>query len=195
MTLKRIFAYLIDIFIVSILVNLILYLPFLKNTQERYLETSNEYFEEIFNSTSGSSDLTEEELIKTVYNFQKDTQAINILTVGVSFIYFGVIAFICNGQTLGKKILKIKVAPVKGDKLNPQLFILRAIIICNIIPRIAIIIITNYGGMTTWYTLYNIINNLQNVINFVIIGFIIFRDDERGLHDLICNTKVIDLKE
>ena len=59
MTLKRIFAYLIDIFIVSILVNLILYLPFLKNTQERYLETSNEYFEEIFNSTSGSSDLTE----------------------------------------------------------------------------------------------------------------------------------------
>lgn len=192
MKLKRVFAYLIDLFIVAILVNLILYIPIFKNTQERYLEASNEYYNSIINSATGSSDFTEEELIKQSYDFQKELQTVNIIMIGVTFLYFGVIGFICNGQTLGKKILKIRIVPAKGNNLNPALFILRTIIICNIATRTIMIIVTNYCGPTTWYAISNVINNIQSILTFIVVGFILFRDDERGLHDLLCNTKVVE---
>ena len=90
--------------------------------------------------------------------------------------------------------MKIKVVPIKGNKLNPGLFILRTLLITSIIPNLISVISIFYLSPNTWYNLTGIISQIQEFFFLIILGFMIFRDDERGLHDLICQTKVIDTK-
>ncbi len=194
MKIKRIFAYIIDLFLISLITQFILMIPVFSNISDRYTESASEYFELVYKSTSGSSDIDADAIIEKTYEVQKNSQTINIITIGLLILYFGVTAYICNGQTIGKKILKLKIVPAKGKVLNPSLFILRAIIVTNLIPRILMIFITSYCTPSTWYTYSNIIANAQYMILFLILGFMIFRDDERGLHDIICNTKVIKVE-
>ena len=195
MKIKRIVAYVLDMIIISIITEVILFIPIFGNTKDVYMETSQEYFNLVLNASTGSSDITEDEEIETMYDMQKSAQTINIITVGCIILYFGVSAYICNGQTLGKKILNLKIVPVKNSELKPHLFILRTVIITNIIPRIIMIIITAALSMKTWYNVSVYVSQIQYIIMFMILGFIIFREDERGLHDLLCDTKVISTKE
>ena len=68
---------------------------------------------------------------------------------------------------------------------------LRQIIVTNLIPKIFSILSVIFFSGETWYTLNNLIGYLNYVVYLLIIGFMIFREDERGLHDIIGNTKVI----
>lgn len=195
MKLKRLSAYIIDLFIVSLITELILCFPFFGNTKEAYMEASAEYYNMVLNSTSGSSDIDENEEIEKTYEMQRSAQTINIITIGCLFLYFGVAGYIAQGQTIGKKILKLKIVPAKGNELKPHLFILRTIIITNIIPRIAMVLLTSFLTMNDWFKYSVYVAQGQYIIIFLIIGFMIFREDERGLHDILCNTKVISTKE
>lgn len=189
MKIKRVLAYIIDIFIVSIISAAIFMLPIFKNEYNEYNEIYNEYNELLLNS--GSSDVSIEQQENFIYNTSKSSQSLMIITSGLLFCYFGILAYILKGQTIGKKIMKIKIVSNNEKELNPNLFILRAILVTNLIPRIISIIALAYLKQSAWLEIENIITIISNTITFLIIGFIIFRDDERGLHDIICNTKVI----
>ena len=43
-----------------------------------------------------------------------------------------------------------------------------------------------------WILASEIISNISLTITLTLIIFLIFRNDERSLHDLICKTKVIE---
>ncbi len=189
MKFKRLVAYLIDITIISFIASLIMNLPILNTDYEEYQKTITKYTEKIMNS--GSEDLTKEDLIDITYNIQVSSQSVSIITIGLLIIYFGVIGFLCKGQTIGKKIMHLQIVSSNENPINPGLFILREIIVTNVIPRVALIIVTMYFTSSTWYNLTSIIGNIEYLIIFIIFGFMIFRDDERGLHDIICKTKVI----
>ena len=195
MKLKRLSAYIIDMFIISIITELILCLPFFGNTKEVYTETAKEYYNLVLRPTTGSSDISKEEEIAMNYEVQKSAQNINIITIGCLFVYFGVIAYICKGQTIGKKILNLKIVPVKREELKPHLFIIRTVLVNNIVPKIAMVLTTAILTGKIWYKYSSLIAQIQYIIIFLIIGFMIFRDDERGLHDIIGDTKVVSTKE
>lgn len=195
MKLKRLMAYVIDIFMVSFIASLIMLLPGLNQNVEDQKDYVTEYYDYIFKSTGGSSDIDEEKGIEILYNMEKSAVTLTIVTTGILFLYFGVAAYICNGQTIGKKIFNIKIVPQKGKNLNQGLFILRSILVTQIPIKIASILAIMYCKIDTWYQISSVIGYISNIFMFIMLGFIIFRDDERGLHDLICNTKVISTKE
>lgn len=186
---KRIAAYLIDFFIVYILASAIFTLPVFESSYNSYQEASQEYIDYIKNIGSGEIDYDIE--TDNLYEMSKYSQPLMIINSGLLIAYFGIFAYLCNGKTLGKKIMKIKVVPVNSSKLNPNLFMLRAIIVTNLLPRIASILSLALLSKSNWIIAENIISYISNTIIFLIIGFMIFRDDERGLHDIICQTNVI----
>lgn len=192
MKLKRIAAYIIDIFIVNFIASALFMLPIFKNDYNLYMETTESYLEYI--ATLGSSEADYDIELEYVHTISKSSQPLTIITCGLLFLYFGVFAYMLKGQTIGKKLIKIKVVPVKGTKLNVNLFMIRALIITNLLPRIGSIIILIYLNPSNWLIVENIIGEISNIITFLILGFMIFRDDERGLHDLICGTKVVSTK-
>ena len=100
-----------------------------------------------------------------------------------------------KGQTLGKKIQKIKVVPVEGKELNPHLFILRSVILTNLFPQIASICAILFLKEKQWILASGIISNISLTITFALVMVLIFRNDERSLHDLICKTKVIEVNK
>ena len=157
---------------------------------KNYMDTTTEYIEYIATLGSGEADRDIE--LDYVYSISKSSQPLSIITCGLLFLYFGVFAYILKGQTLGKKIMKLKVVPDKGKTLDVNLFMIRAIILTNLLPKIASIIVLTKLSPSNWLIAENIISEISNIITFLILGFMIFRDDERGLHDLICKTKVVE---
>lgn len=193
MKIKRIFAYLLDIFFVSLISSLIVMIPIFNYNAPAIQEKTNEMYDSLLNT--GSSDPDEDILIERLYDLEKESSSLTVVTAFVTFIYFGVIGFINNGQTLGKMITKLRVVPVKDNKLNPGLYIIRTLLITSIIPQIINIASLSLMNANTWYNLTGIVSQVQEFFFLIILGFMIFRDDERGLHDIICQTKVIEAKK
>lgn len=193
MKIKRIFAYLLDIFFVSLISSFIVMIPIFNYNAPAIQEKTNEMYDSLL--TTGSSDPDEDILIEKLYNLEKESSSLTVVTAFVTFIYFGVIGFINNGQTLGKMITKLRVVPVKDNKLNPGLYIVRTLLITSIIPQIINIASLSLMNANTWYSLTGIVSQVQEFFFLIILGFMIFRDDERGLHDIICQTKVIEAKK
>jgi uncharacterized RDD family membrane protein YckC len=190
MKFKRLLAYLVDIVIVFLVSVFIFSLPIFKKYQENYLNTVDTLYKDIVES--GSSEITEEENIQTLYDLNTAMLPFLIISAGTTIFYFGILSYVTNYQTLGKKILKIKVSSVKGKDIKPYIYLLREIIITNFVFRILNIIIIINCGPSKWNMYNNAISNASTFFYALIIGFMIFRNDERGLHDLITGTEVIE---
>ena len=90
--------------------------------------------------------------------------------------------------------MKIRIVSENGESLNPNLFIIREVVLFNIIFVIIDIISTIYCPKPVYYNMQQILTLAKMIASFSIIGVMIFREDERGLHDLIGRTTVIETK-
>lgn len=188
MKIKRVFAYIIDFGIVYFISAFLLMIPAFSYDQDQYLEYYKEY-------TTIPETITEETInnqYSTLYKMTKLSKNSLIIEGIVTFSYFGIAAYLLKGQTLGKKLQKIKVVPLEGKELNPHSFMLRSVILTNLIPKIASIIAIMTLKEKEWILASGIISNISLTITFILIAFLIFREDERSLHDIICKTKVIE---
>ena len=191
MKIKRVVAYLIDIVFVYLISALLLMIPIFSFNQEEYLD----YYEEYMKVPSEMTNDTVNNQYKLLYKMKKISKNSLIIETTVSFVYFGVAAYLMNGQTFGKKIKKIKVVPVDGNKLNIHLYMFRAIILTNILPKVASIISILIFKEKNWILAEGIIGNVSLTMTFLLIGVLIFRSDDRSLHDLLCKTKVIEVNK
>lgn len=191
MKIKRVFAYIIDYGIVYLISALLLMIPVFSYDQEKYLEYYKEY-------TTIPEQITEETInnqYTILYKMTKLSKNSLVVEGIVTFTYFGIVAYLLKGQTIGKKAQKIKVVPLEGKELNPHLFMLRSVILTNLIPKIASIIAIMTLKEKQWILASGIISNISLTITFILIAFLIFREDERSLHDIICKTKVIEVNK
>ncbi len=196
MKFKRIGAFIIDMLITLFIATLIFSTPLFSKEYEKYEKALHENTEKMTEMImSGSTELEEKDVITITYSLEKQNQTLSIISIGCMFVYFGIISFLWNGKTIGKVIFKIQVVPLKGEELKPSLFIIRQIIITNLIPEICSLLCIMKLSPTNWYIANDLISTISSMIIFFVIGFMIFRTDERGLHDLICKTKVISTKQ
>lgn len=110
-------------------------------------------------------------------------------------LYFIVMQFYFGGQTLGKKILKLKVISNNDKKLNIVNFLIRSLVVnelfINILNVIFLLILSKNN-----YLIYNkIIYVVTYILEMAILFTIVFDKHNRGLHDCISNTKVIELNK
>ncbi len=192
MKIKRIFAYILDFMIVAIISALIYSLPMFERESEKYVESYNEYIELL--ATTGSTEPTIDEINDKTYEFMYYSKNLLIVQAVTTFAYFGVLSYLMKGQTLGKKALHIKIVSDDNGIPNANLFILRSIILTNLIPKIASILSIYLLPKSTYFQVSTPIDYISMIITFTLIGVMIFRDDERSLHDIICKTKVISTK-
>lgn len=192
MKIKRIIAYIIDMAIVYLISSVILALPIVSYDTNQYLE----YYEEYTETLISSEEITEEVIEKQnslMYKMSFLAKNSLVAQAIVTFGYFGIAACLMKGQTIGKKLQHIKVVSIDNKEINPHLFILRSVILTNLIPQICSVLAIYLLKESYWITAESIIGNISMMITIALIIVLIFRSDERSLHDLICKTKVTEV--
>jgi len=89
-----------------------------------------------------------------------------ILLVGINW------NFLLNGQTIGKKALKLRIDNVEGGPCDRGRIITRRIVVVQVLYLIPVL----------------------NFIFMIVDCLMIFRSNKRTLHDEIAGTKVVDLR-
>ena len=196
--LKRVMAFIIDTFIVLIISSSISIIGFINPYKDEYENAYNEYTElvtTIQEEGSGvDTDTYEDGLIASYYNVNKYNVVRSGISVGCTILYFALLQLLLDGQTLGKKIMKIKVVANREDKkLNFGNYLIRTVILNNVIFSILFIVGIYLFDASIYYSYSMVVSYLQMFVLTVIMLMVVLRKDFRGLHDFAAGTKVIDL--
>lgn len=189
-SLKRIIAFVIDIVIVSLVVSLINLLP-LDPYKDKYKDAYEKYNEVVQKSTEDEKNDYKDEIIELNYEVYKYRTYSSMFSATALILYFGVLPLVMNGQTLGKKIMKLRVVSNNEKKLNFWKYLIRIVILNNIwLSLINIGAVYVVSGVKFYYVTY-VISMLSSLIYMLNLIMVMFRKDNRGLHDMVAGTKVI----
>lgn len=194
-SIKRIIAYLIDIIIVSIVVT-----PFINiKAINPYIDDYNKYYEEysslVEDANNKEIDTNSEEYKNEIIDLNYKIAQYKVINSSISIVslilYFVIIQYLLKGQTIGKKILKIKIVSDKEKNLNIWQYFLRSLILNNIIISIILLFGVYIFNARQYYNLSIVMSYLQLLVMSIIILMVVLRRDNRGLHDFVAGTKVI----
>lgn len=186
---KRMLAYLIDLIVIGLLLGIIM--TFKEKDQkvinlrndlnivnELYASKEMEFLEYFDRYTMISQQLDQKCIIYTIFN---------ILFI---IIYFILIPFFKNGQTLGKKIAKIKVIG-KEEKATIKSYFIRNLIINGLGMMILAIPFLYFLPNKMYFIFESILSFIQITLVILSISMILYRKDKRGLHDILSGTNVV----
>ena len=135
-----------------------------------------------------------------VYEIDKIAVPSTLIKVVLYIGYFVVFQAYNKGQTLGKKLMKIKVINTKKDeltgsnKVTVNQIAIRSIIINSIAINLLMVGSVLFMGKDSYYYASLSIQGLSFLIIVVSLLMIFFRKDGKGLHDVAANTKVVACK-
>ena len=171
---KRLMAYLLDILFVAVVFYLVSSIRFINPYYDKYIEVFNDYTETL--DKYSKQEITSEEMLVIIIGYYVLFQKFN------------------NGQTLGKKIMKIKV--VSKDNTNPSLlsYLLRSsfiyyLYVGSLIPLVLNSILS--FTISSHYYLY--ISALISYLFFVIsmASLVMCMLKGNTIHDYLSKTKVV----
>ena len=202
---RRISAFLIDIFLVTFVSTIFSSISYVNPFIENYKVAYDEY-REIYKSESESV-LTNptiknvvdysNKMSKQLYKIDYSMLFNNIYYLVFSFLYFVLFAYFTNGQTLGKKLFKLRVVRQDGEKVKLSNLMLRTFLSgssifmgVNIIVVIQLLLLMISQNQVYFYAIL-----FSSMISYIIeiIGLVLlFSKEHRSLDDIIGSTKVID---
>ncbi len=189
---QRLLAYLIDYIIISLIFSLFA-LSFNTTTLNDINDQINETMNKIVNIDTEKDNLEQlnNQLIDLQYKYQQESKTATAISLLITFVYFTIFQYLNKGQTIGKKILKIKVVNKEEKEPNFLTMFLRTFIVQGIltttISLLAIFILTKELYMET----YVILNSTMSIFVVVCALMVLYRKDRRGLHDMMAGSQVI----
>ncbi len=186
---KRILAYLIDLlFLGSIIIFIYQFIPELKAVtdlqtdiavlNEEYLNRQIETSNYLQNYSNLIYDVDQEQVIFPIINF---------ITL---FLYFVIVPFLLQGQTIGKYIMKIKIES-KKEKLSIFSLIVRNLIVNGLGYLILSFLALLFVPKNMYLYVISILGIIQLGLVIASAFMIIYRKDKRGIQDILTNTKVV----
>lgn len=202
---RRISAFLIDVFLVTFVSTIFSSISYVNPFIENYKVAYDEY-REIYKSESESvltnptiknvADYSNK-MSKQIYKIDYSMLFNNIYYLVFSFLYFVLFAYFTNGQTLGKKLFKLKVVRQDGEKVKLSNLMLRTLLSgssifmgVNIIVVIQLLLLMIPQNQAYFNAIL-----FSSMISYIIeiIGLVLlFSKEHRSLDDIIGSTKVID---
>lgn len=201
---KRICAYFIDIFIVSMLATGIGMINFFNPHQEEYQKTVEEvyeYTESIANTSVSTEDLINEEYAGLVYNINYYSLSQTVITILVITLYFTLFPRFNNDQTIGKQLLKIKVVCEDRKRVPLYIYLIKAlmmpvfanIILFNVVGNIInVVMLFSFKGIEYLYA-NTIVTNIFNLFCYADILKTISSKEGKSLRDVITKTRVVEM--
>lgn len=187
---KRLIAYIIDIIIFSLIFeiftmiipdnnNIAVLNQQLSNLSESVLNEQLSLSAYFYQYSSIVHSIDKELFLSNLFNF--------ILMIG----YFVMLPFYYNGQTLGKKLLKIKIIKEQDD-LSINDLLLRNCVINGLLYSLICFALVFLVSDLTYLIIISILGFIQILLVIISVFMILYRKDKKGLHDLWCKTSVVE---
>ena len=216
---KRFGAYLIDIIIVSLLAGVIAStftdMTKYENVMNEIKEVSKKYNDAVkelneFKEKKEEKELEEEYTIKyndkekevkeyldryyeLNYESVESSMIVTIITLVLTIVYFVIMCYFCHGITLGKSLMKIRIISANGKKLNILNYLTRSLIVNSVLSSLAIIIMFYSLSKNDYINIENRVSSVFALLLIITLIILMYRKDGRGLHDLMANTKVVNI--
>ena len=197
---QRLIAYLVDFIIIGLVSTLLVSgVSVLLPNDDKYEQASESFITE-YEKVLKSNDVKE---MTNFFNNQKDNLYIieksSILIYAFDIIlyaaYYGAFQFYNGGQTLGKKLTKIKVVGnKKKDEYNYKSSLLRTAFNYGIFSKLLLILILLICNSSNYMIPLYTVEGIAMIFNLVLVIMIAFRKDGRSIVDMICHTKVVSSK-
>lgn len=188
---RRILAYIIDMLIVSFILAIFSKIPLISIDTDKYYDTYERYFETLRETAQAGETMSAEIMSEFEYDLAKASINSTVANLVLTIVYFIGFQFLNKGQTIGKKLMKVKVTNDNGEA--PSL--LQMIIHVGVGYSVFMTIITSTlffaASKSTYLSLITYLQFLDMAIVFIGIIMILFRKDEKGLHNLLAKTKVV----
>lgn len=187
---QRFFAFLLDVFLVSILASFISY-PFLDmDSIQKLNESSVEVLE---NYAKGKIDEKEyfNESSTISYELARKQGINTLVIIFLNILYFVLYQIKNNGQTLGKQILKIRVVDTSNRDISMNQMIFRSLIINSILLDMISFGVLIFAKQSNYFYVASFLAFIQVCILLVSTLMIMFGKNRRGLHDIVAHTDVV----
>ena len=137
-------------------------------------------------------DIYQDNAIEPATMRQRYSVPASIISIIVLVLYFGVLQYFLNGQTLGKKLFKLKVisSEDKEKKVSLINYILRSLLISASIFTVANSIMCFALDMNAYAYAYNYLFDLQTIYYGVFAMVLLFTEDNKSVHDYLLKTNV-----
>ncbi len=186
---ERLCAFIIDIFIISFVSSLFM-IPFTdgndtSNYSKKIIEVQEKFVDKEISMNQYFAETS-----SYFYKMARENGLLSLISLLLSVCYFVVLQTKMMGQTIGKKLMKIKVVSDKGDLFMNQM-VLRGLLANFILTDIITFMFMLF--LPKQYYLYAVlgIETLQYLYVVVCAFFILFRKDGRSIHDLLVHTRVV----
>ena len=201
---SRVSAFLIDVLFVIILTTLTANVyqvnPYLYDTDKAYKE-----YNELYNDTLENIDVNNPEiptkLKNAMYKYDKTNTYLYLWYMIFGVLYFVLFQFFNNGQTLGKKLFKLRVVNEKEENPNIIQYIVRFLINGStlimgvhllILIKVIVLLVGCSGSM--YYDIHMILQSVSILIELILLGTLIVNKNNKIFNDFIARTKVIEVK-
>lgn len=127
------------------------------------------------------------------YKIEKNSILYFALYLVVVFAYFVGFNKYTGGQTLGKKLMKLRIINAKDEAKGVSTFsyVIRALVLYQPVLYIVKLIGINFMSHGTYFDVTNIVYQIQYYIELAVIACAMIRLDGRGVHDLLAGTRVM----
>lgn len=191
---KRLLAYLIDIIILSLILTFVgLFIP----TSSNVVNLNNELMSINNSFLDGNIDINTfiNQYSVIGYSIQREMFLTNLISVVLGIIYFIVYPLYNGGQSIGKKIIGLKIVSADDSDVSSNSLLVRYLLMENIgttiISMCLIFVLKDFSYIVS----DSILSFLQFLVVIISIFMVIYRRDKRSLPDLIAGTKVIEVKK
>ena len=187
---QRLLAFIVDFLLLSILINLITMFVPVNSTATKLYKEQNEVIE---NYLDGNISMEEyvNQLVDLGYDISKQTVIVSLVSIVISLLYYVVYPCYNNGQTLGKKLFKIKIKKLNNKELSMNDLLIRSMINNSILVNIINIILVLFLNKDLYLSSSSLILGIQYLVLIISVFMIAFLKNSQGLHDKIVNTEVV----
>ena len=187
---QRFLAFLLDIFLISIVASIISY-PFLDiDSIQKLNESSAEVME---NYATGKINQKEyfNESSTISYELARKQGVNTLIIIFLNILYFVVYQIKNNGQTLGKQILKIRVVDSSNRDLSMNQMIFRALIINSIFMDMLCFGVLIFASQSAYFYGVGLLGFIQFLVLLISGLMVMFSKNKQGVHDLVAHTDVV----
>ncbi len=188
---QRFVAFMIDLILVSVFTSLVTaIIPTNSSIDKLY----NQQVKIVENYTSRKIAMQEyvNQLVDINYDIAKQTGIITLVSIAISLLYYVLYVYKNDGQSIGKKIMRIKIKKKDKDKeltMNDLLF--RTMILQGTLVSIIGFCTILFLDKDTYLATNSLLNLVQYSILIISFFLVAFTKEKQGLHDMVAKTEVV----